>query len=190
MKRIGVKKGARGSRIAEMSRTALLCAVLCVLSVITFPVGTIPVTLGTLGLFLAGFLLSPRQALFCVLGYLLLGAVGLPVFSSMQGGIGVLLGVTGGYLWCYPIPAVLPSLILHSKGTSFFRGRRFAAVLGAVLGLSVCYAVGAAWLSFVTGLSVSAALWSGVLPYIPFDAAKLAVAVLLAQRLPGGEKMK
>ena len=190
MKQIGAGQAARRRRIAEMSRTALVCDVICVLSVITLPVGPVPITLVTLGLFLAGFLLPPRQALLCVLGYLLLGAVGLPVFSSMQGGIGVLVGVTGGYLWCYPLPAVLPALVLRGKDTLVLGKRRFAAVLGAACGLVVCYAVGTVWLSFVTEVPFSAALWSGVLPFIPFDAVKLAAAALLAPRLPGGERMK
>ena len=85
-------------RLRLMCRTALLCALLCVLSVITVPIGAVPVTLGLLGVFLCGMLLPPKFAVSAVLGYLLLGTIGLPVFSSMQGGVGILLGLTGGFL--------------------------------------------------------------------------------------------
>ena len=101
------------SRIRALSRTALLCALLCVLSVITLPIGAVPVTLGTLGVFLCGLLLPTKSACTAILGYLLLGALGLPVFSSMQSGIGILAGITGGYLWGY-LPAVSVLSALHA----------------------------------------------------------------------------
>ena len=171
----------RGGRLSELIRSALLCAVLCVLSVITLPIGAVPVTLSLLGVFLIGFLLPPRSALLCVLGYLLLGAVGLPVFSSMQGGIGVLLGPTGGYLWCYPVTAVLPSLVGVLGGSA--HRVRFGRIAAACIGLVLCYVVGSLRLAAVSGVSFGAAVLVGVVPFVLPDILKLAAAAVLSARL-------
>lgn len=166
------------TRLRLLCHTALLCALLCVLSVITFPLGAIPVTLGMLGVFLIGFLLPPRYACLCVLGYLLLGAVGLPVFSSMQGGIGILCGLTGGFLWGYlPASLLLSCLCSHDSQTALI------CRLGAgVLAQLSCYVCGTAQFLLLTGCTVTAACTACVLPFVPFDLCKLALALYLSSR--------
>lgn len=161
-----------------LCRTALLCALLCVLSVITVPIGAVPVTLGLLGVFLIGLLLPPRYASLGVLGYLLLGAVGLPVFSSMQGGFGILLGITGGYLWGY-LPTVWLISVLCSRPQNTSVIRRVTAVLAALL---LCYLCGTVQFCLVSSCSVTAALTACVLPFVPFDLCKLFAAVYLSHR--------
>ena len=163
--------------IRLLSRTALLCALLCVLSVITVPVGAVPVTLGMLGIFLCGMLLPPKNACLAVLGYLLLGAVGLPVFSSMQGGVGILLGITGGYLWGY-LPAV--------RVLSFFSGRGHhtlrSVICAGLLAMLLCYTCGTVQFLCLTDTAPLHALTVCVLPFLPFDLCKLAAAVYLSHR--------
>ena len=170
------------SRIRTLSRSALLCALLCVLSVITLPIGAVPVTLGMLGVFLCGLLLPPKPACAAVLGYLLLGAVGLPVFSSMQGGIGILAGITGGYLWGYlPTAAVLSAL--HAALSRRMKNRRILpAICAAIPALLVCYLCGTVQFLCLTDSTLPAALAVCVLPFLPFDIAKLACAVTLSVR--------
>lgn len=85
--------------------TAMFTAVQCVLSVVSFPVGAVPVTLSVLGVFLIGSLLSPVAAVSAELVYITIGAIGLPVFSGFSSGLGTLFGPTGGYLMAYPIMA-------------------------------------------------------------------------------------
>ncbi len=165
-------------RLRLLCRTALLCALLCVLSVITVPIGAVPVTFGMLGVFLIGLLLPPRYACLCVLGYLLLGAVGLPVFSSMQGGIGILLGITGGFLWGY-LPAVCLLSWLCPPDSKASLLRRFCAGIPALL---FCYACGTVQFLLLIGCSVTAALTACVLPFVPFDLCKLAAALYLSYR--------
>lgn len=161
-----------------LCRTALLCALLCVLSVITIPIGAVPVTLGLLGVFLIGLLLPPRYAALAVLGYLLLGAVGLPVFSSMQGGAGILFGITGGFLWGY-LPAVFILSFLHSR----FRCAPLVSIICAgLLSQMTCYACGTVQFCLLTKCSVGAALAACVLPFVPFDLCKLAAALYLSHR--------
>ena len=164
------------TRLRLLCRTALLCALLCVLSVITIPIGAVPITLGTLGVFLCGLLLPTQNACLAVLGYLLLGAVGLPVFSSMQGGIGILFSVTGGFLWGY-LPAVFV--------LSFFdrpHSRVFTAVGLGIAALLLCYTCGTLQFCLVTSCSPKAALAACVLPFLPFDLCKLAAALYLRHR--------
>ena len=161
--------------VRMLCRTALLCALLCILSVITVPVGAVPVTLGLLGVLLCGLLLPPGNACIAVFGYLLLGAVGLPVFSSMQGGIGVLFGITGGFLWGYPIAALLVS-IARTSG-------RVPTMLGLLGAPICCYLLGTIVYCAVTQSTPAAALTACVLPFLIPDLCKCALAWMLFRRL-------
>ncbi|MBE6657650.1 MAG: biotin transporter BioY [Ruminococcaceae bacterium] len=168
------------ARIRLLSRTALLCALLCILSVITLPIGAVPATLSLLGVFLCGLLLPTKNACLAVLGYLLLGAVGLPVFSSMQGGIGVLLGITGGYLWGY-LPAVWVLSVLNTR-LPRISSHRFLSEIGAsCAALLVCYTCGTVQFLCLTNSTVTTALAVCVLPFLLPDLLKLAAARMLSR---------
>ncbi len=164
--------------LRTLCRTALLCALLCILSVLSFPIGAVPVTGAMLGVFLAGLLLAPRDALTAVLCYLLLGALGLPVFSSMQGGIGVLFSVTGGFLWGYPLTAWSIAVVMRYVQLHH-RGKRMALFLipGGIMGLCVSYLTGTLWYAFVTDVHPLTALRICVLPFQPLDIGKLLLAI-------------
>ena len=98
--------------------------------------------------------------------YLLLGMAGLPVFSGFTGGFGKLAGPTGGYLIGFIFMAVI---------SGFF--------IDMVLGTGVCYLFGTSWLSHQLGVSFTAGLASGVIPYLPGDAAKILFALVIGSRL-------
>lgn len=164
-------------RLRLMCRTALLCALLCVLSVITVPIGAVPVTLGLLGVFLCGMLLPPKFAVSAVLGYLLLGTIGLPVFSSMQGGVGILLGLTGGFLWGY-LPAALTLSLWFSHPQTSLPNKLCAGLLS----LFLCYTCGTVQFLILTKTSLIAALTACVLPFVLFDLCKFAAALYLSHR--------
>ena len=117
-----------------------------------------------------------------MLVYLLLGAAGLPVFSGFRGGIGALLGATGGYLLGFLLTGLVYRLFEHLPRRPWLR----AAAL--VLGLALCYAFGTAWFVKVytaaSGpISVAAALGWCVFPFLLPDGVKLALAMLLARRI-------
>ncbi|MBQ8578346.1 MAG: biotin transporter BioY [Clostridia bacterium] len=171
-------KNQISDRVRLLCRTALLCAVLCVCAVITFPIGAVPVTLGLFGVYLCGMLLPPRRALAAVLCYLALGCVGMPVFSSMQSGIGVLFSVTGGFLWSYPVMAWLASVGVRVTGGIHRRPlRAVLRMLFCLLGLLCCYTLGCAWFMISTGSSVRSALTVCVVPFVLMDVVKILLAV-------------
>ena len=168
----------RSEHLRLQCRTALLCALLCVLSVITVPIGAVPVTLGILGVFLCGMLLPTRHACLAVFGYLLLGAFGLPIFSSMQGGVGILFGITGGFLWGY-LPAVF---VLSSTHRRFTNRSILMELCSGLLSLMLCYTCGTLQFMLLTSSSIGAALTTCVAPFVIFDLIKLSAAISLSRR--------
>ena len=148
--------------------TALLAAALCVLAPLAVPTGAVPVTLATLGLYLAAGLLGPVRGCAAVGLYLLLGAVGLPVFAGFTGGFQQLAGVTGGFLWGY-LPCVAVSGRLCRRNTRWIP-------VWLLCGTAVLYAVGCGWYLWQTGAPLWSALLTVVLPCIPGEIVKIAVA--------------
>ena len=172
-------------RTAVMTRVALMAAVVAVAAQISVPLpfSPVPFTMGVMAVILSGFVLGPRYGALALVVYLLIGAVGVPVFANFTGGLGRLVGPTGGYLISYPIAAAIAGLaagVFTSRG----RGSRGRAVASGtafgLLGLLVIYALGAAWLSVQAGLSAGEAIAAGVLPFVPFDIIKVVLAALLA----------
>ena len=163
-----------------MTRVALMAAFTAVAAQITIPLEPVPFTLQVLAVVLTGFLLGPRYGALAMGIYLLVGAVGVPVFSGFRGGLGVVFGDTGGYLLAYPLAAALAGL---AAGATASAPRRRALVVGFLWGsaaLAVIYALGATWLAVLAGLSPGAALAAGVLPFVVFDLIKIGLATLVA----------
>ena len=166
----------RRNRTADIVRCALFAALLCILSPVAIPIGAVPVTLSTFAVMLAALMLDWKHAIAAVGTYVLIGLIGLPVFSAGQGGTAVLFGPTGGYIWSY-----IPMAALISK---FGKGKtHWRAVLAAIGGLTVCYLCGSAQYAWVSGSGFISALGVCVLPFVLFDAVKLAGAVALAKTI-------
>ena len=168
-------KGEKGVRYTIY--VALMAVVIVLCSWISVPF-TVPFTMQTFGIFCALLLLGGRYGTLSVLLYVLLGAVGLPVFSGFNSGVGALLGPTGGYILGFVLCALLYWV---------FEGRIKDIPLLA-LGNIVCYLFGTLWFVYVYssgGKSVSfgAALMLCVVPYIVPDAIKLLLAAVVARRV-------
>ena len=163
--------------LAYIAFFAVLIAVSAWIS-IPFPV---PFTLQTFAVFLALMTLGGQRGFYAVLVYLLMGAAGLPVFSSFQGGLGVLMGATGGYLTGFLVGAVLYR-ILTCKSESTLQ-----TVLAALAGLLACYFMGTLWFSVGYGSASTGSILSTLLlcvaPYVIPDLVKLALAFALSRRL-------
>ena len=166
----------------DMTYIALFAVLMAVCSWISVPTA-VPFTMQTFAVFLAFCLLGGRRAALAILVYLLMGAVGLPVFSNFTGGLGCLLNVTGGYL----VGFLLCALLMWLMETLLGRGIR-AKIASMAVGLLACYAFGTAWFMVVyarttAAIGVGAALLMCVVPYIIPDLVKLSLALLLSKRL-------
>ena len=169
-------------RTVDLAYTALFTVLTMVCAWITVPM-TVPFTLQTFGVFAALGTLGGRRGTYAVAAYLLLGLVGLPVFSAFQGGPGVLMGTTGGYILGF-----LASALLYWAITARLGQRPGVMAAAMVLGLVVCYAFGTAWflVAYVRtagAMELWAALGMCVFPFAVPDLAKIALALLVSHRL-------
>ena len=157
---------------------SLMAALTAVGAYIAVPVGPVPIVLQNLFVFLTGLLLGKKWGTIAIATYLLAGICGLPVFSGGRGGIGHVIGPTGGYLIGF-LPAVYLSGMLAEKG----RGRALYDLFGMLLGTAAIYGLGVPWLKLVTNVSFPEALALGMVPFLLGDALKIAVAIPLARKL-------
>ena len=162
------------STVFNMTSCALMAALMCVLCPVSVPIGPIPISLSILVILLTVYVLGTWRALVRYTVYLLLGAVGMPVFSGFQGGLAKLAGPTGGYLAGFWLMILVAGIIME-------KGKRnlLLTILGMLVGVAIDYAVGTAWFVFQTESTVVHALDVCVYPFIPFDVAKIVIAVLL-----------
>lgn len=161
----------------QLTMTALLAAIICILGPIALPLSfsPVPISLGTLGIYFALSVSDFKIGNLSIIVYILLGLVGLPVFASFTSGIGKLMGPTGGYIIGYIFLGLIYGFFLHK-----FSGKLVWNIVGMVLGTAVCYAFGTAWLGFQLDKTFLQALSIGVIPYIPGDIAKMVIAIALA----------
>lgn len=167
---------------ADMTFTALFAAILCISSYISIPLPFSPVsiTAQTLIINMIAILFTPKRAAMTVGIWILLGLVGLPVFSGGAGGLAKLAGPTGGYIFGYLAAAILIAFIRGKKGRLW---QELLAV--TVIGIPVIYLIGMPWMMAVTGIGWKAAFLTGVLPFIPGDVVKAVVSVFLCRPLKG-----
>ncbi|MCQ4021413.1 MULTISPECIES: biotin transporter BioY [unclassified Ruminococcus] len=158
--------------------TALFAALTAVFSQIAIPIGPVPINLAMFSVFVAGGLLGIRRAMISQLVYVLLGAVGVPVFAGFKGGFAAIAGPTGGYIIGYILAAGTIALICR-----FWNKKIVALAVAMVVGLAVCYSFGTAWFVISTGSQLWYSLTICVFPFLPGDAAKIIAAVLLCSRL-------
>ena len=161
-------------RTITITRIALSAAIICILGPWSFsiPVSPVPISLGILGIFLAVYVNGWWMGTLSCLIYILIGFAGVPVFVGFTAGVTKLAGPTGGYIIGY-IPLALIAGFFVSK----FEKKIPLHILGMVLGTLVCYLLGTAWLAVSMKMSFSAALLAGVVPFIPADIVKMAIAV-------------
>jgi len=166
-------------KTTTMTRIALMAAVLCILAPISIPVpvSSVALTLATFVLYLMAYILNPRQVLTVVGIYLLLGAIGLPVFSGYMAGISRFAAPGGGYLIGY----------LFLAGISSWFVQKYSAVsmqvIGMFLGTLVMYTLGTLWMANTTGISFLSALPAGMLVFLPLDILKIILASYIGRKI-------
>ena len=180
------KNGTKKLTTYQLTLTAVMAAVICVLGPISMaiPISPVPISLASMAVYLAVTVLGMKLGTLSCLIYLLLGLVGLPVFSGGSAGAAKLFGPTGGYLVGYLFLALIAGAFVGRYTENKWKSIAFAA-LGMVLGTMVLYALGTAWLAYSAGMDFQAALWAGVIPFIPGDLVKMVIAVLLGSAVRG-----
>ncbi len=170
------------TRIAYAAAVAALTAGLSYIA-LPYPLSPAPVTLQVLGVFLAGVFLGPIWGAGAIGLYVVVGALGVPVFAQGSAGLGVIRGPTGGYLLAFPVAAGITGLAVH-------RGRKLldpATVplrwyaVGLTAGMAVIYALGPLWMGAVLDLSLREAFITGAAVFFPADTAKAIAAVIAAR---------
>lgn len=166
----------------DMAYIGLFAVVIAICSWISIPT-VVPFTLQTFAVFLAVAVMGGKRGTLSVIVYVLLGAVGLPVFSGFKGGIGVLLNTTGGYI----IGFIFSALLMWAFEKAFGR-KAWALILSMILALALCYAFGTIWFMIiyannVGAVGLSAVLGWCVIPFIIPDLIKIALAFILSRRI-------
>ena len=172
----------KNNKTRNLVLVSLFAALIAVCSWISIP-SAVPFTLQTMAVFLAVGLLGGKLGTLCVLIYILLGAVGLPVFAGFKGGIGALVGTTGGYILGFLLSALLMWAMEKWIGK-----KNWVLLVSMILGLLVCYAFGTAWFlavytTQVGAMTLSGALMACVVPFLLPDCLKIALAILLSRKV-------
>lgn len=157
---------------------ALFAALCAVCSQIAIPLPLIPINLALFSVHLCGALLGAKYGAISILVYIALGAVGVPVFSRLSGGLSVLAGPTGGYIVGYLICVIVVGLLSKWAANKFWR-----LCLIMIPGVLLCYAFGTVWYIILTHNGIAASLMSCVVPFLPGDCVKILLAAFLAVKL-------
>lgn len=170
----------------ELTVISIMAAVTAVLAQIAIPIpfSPIPFSLGMIGVYMTGMLLKPNNAVLAQVCYLLLGAVGVPVFGNFRGGIAALFGPTGGCLMVYPIMAAVISFTLNRPRSLQAENKQSKAILYLKTSVALCIAVcieyigGAIWLTATSTTNSFYGALTIFFPFIPFDIVKIVFCVI------------
>ena len=162
------------SKIYVLTMTAVMAAVIAAVAPFSIPAGEGSFTPCTLVLYLTPYILGWKGAATATLVYILVGMVGMPVFSGFKAGLSVLAGPTGGYILGY-----IPMVVLTGLVVKIFPKNRAFQLGGMILATAVLYTFGTVMFCVQTGASVDKALWVCVIPFIPFDLGKMVAATAL-----------
>ena len=170
------------SKTYDIVYIAVFAVIMAICFWISIP-AAVPFTLQTFGVFIAVGVLGGKRGSLSVLVFILLGAIGIPVFANFSGGIGVLAGPTGGYIIGFLFSALLMWAMEKLPGK-----KSVMQIVSMIAGLIVCYAFGTVWFVIVYGrmngpIGFTAALASCVVPFIIPDIIKIALAYVLSRKL-------
>lgn len=168
----------KNSKNLKITLCALFAALTAIFSQIQIPLPNIPINLALLAVFMAGAILGAGYGTTSMIVYVLLGAVGVPVFAGFKGGLGTITGATGGYIVGYIVCAFIIGIVIRYTGAEIYN-----IAIAIIIGLAVCYTLGTVWFIILTGNSLISSLSVCVLPFLPGDAIKIGLASILSVRL-------
>ena len=160
--------------IYKIALIGVMTAIICIIGPFSIPIGLVPISLTNLIILITVIILGWKMGTISCLIYLLIGYVGMPVFSGFRGGPDRLFGPTGGYLIGFVFLAIISGIFIDK-----FRGKIYMYVIGMLLGTVVLYAFGTVWFAYQQNVSFHAAAVICVIPFIPLDIVKIACAVII-----------
>jgi biotin transport system substrate-specific component len=165
----------RNEKTKTLILIGIMTAVTCILGPlsIAIPISPVPISFTNLAIYFTAIILGWKKATISCLVYLLIGFIGIPVFSNFTAGPAKLLGPTGGYLIGFIFMALVSGYFVDK-----FNSKIYMYVVGMVIGTAITYALGTSWLAYQANLTIKAALFAGVIPYIPGDLAKIIIATI------------
>lgn len=166
------------SQVYPLAMTAVMAAVMAVVAPFSISIGPIPLSFCTLVIYLNAYILGWKRGTVAVLVYILLGVVGMPVFSGFGSGLAKVAGPTGGYIIGY-----LPLALIGGLAVARFPKNRALQLLGMILATAVLYALGTAWYCLQSGTDLTTALGWCVIPFLPGDAIKMVAAMAVGPML-------
>lgn len=164
--------------IRQMAVIALMTAVTCVIAPVSLPIGPVPISLGSFAIYLSVCVLGWQNSTISCLIYLLLGIVGVPVFTGWQAGPAKVFGPTGGYMLGYLLVTIAAGILIER-----FHYKLWGDIIALILGTVLLYGAGSLWLAYQGHMTFVEALWAGVILFIPGDLVKMVVAVLVGSQI-------
>lgn len=161
----------------KITKIALLTAVLCIIAPISINISVIPFSFATLIIMIYSTTFDKFVSFFSIILYILLGAIGLPVFSMYQAGLSKLLSVTGGFIFAYPVVNIFISNIYNQKYNIFIK------YLILLLANIILYIIGTSYFCYISKTSIQYGLTVTVLPFIITDNIKIIITILLSDKL-------
>ena len=156
----------------------LFVAIMAVCAWVSIPMVPIPITLQTMGVFITASILGAKKGTLSIIIYILLGAIGLPVFSNFTGGLGIILSPTGGFILCFIFTTIITGFILEH-----FKCSILTNIIAMTSGLVACYLIGTIWYCVYAGVDVLTSLLVCVVPFLFGDAVKIGVSAILTTKL-------
>ena len=161
-------------KVKNMIVCALFAAIMCITAPFSIPLGPVPITLILFSIGLTAFVTGSRKAMVATIIYMLVGLVGLPVFSGFKGGLGAIMSPVGGFVFSYIFIALILGQCVKCR-------RKSSVFLLCGAALLVCYMFGVSWYMFITEVDMLTALSLCVIPFIPFDIIKLCIAYFVGK---------
>lgn len=171
-------KEKKSLSIQQLAVIGVMTAVTCILAPLSIPIGPVPISFTNLAIYISLYVLGVKLGTLSYVVYLLIGLVGVPVFSSFTSGPAKLFGPTGGYLIGFILMAVIAGIFIDK-----FINKMYLCFIGMLLGTAVCYLLGTLWLAYLGNLTFQQALAAGVIPFIPGDVIKMVLAMLIGPQL-------
>lgn len=175
--------------IKDICYSAIFAAIIAVLAQLSIPLpGGVPLTLQTLAVMLAGVILGAKNGCIAVIIYILLGAVGLPVYAGFKGGLSTILGPTGGFIVSFWTISLCAGLGMRfgsraKRNLDSLKLYYFFIAIGILIGAVCNYIIGVVWFSTVTGNTSLNAIKLCVLPFVVTDLIKIVLATALGPML-------